>query len=396
MSETPAVKRILVLRDHRLPFVDLDLTDSETGNSSQEICLIGPNGSGKSALLARLHEAITGIPRWIESGEGYCLLRLTLEGEDLYLAKRFGERDGHVFRVSIESSEQWQSLPVNAPSFDELREIFAEHLVLGSSPGFPTGTAFWFDAERHLVDGDSAPELGPFLERLLRAREEAFHQFLRAPENREKTVAEVERDFESSSPHALPVLRDFWSRLLQPLGIRVEFGRTDGPFFNAKGGLIPLERLGHPLRLTLLRTGLFVVREADEFEPILFLDGPEDGLHPELCTKLIPLYRSLAGATPQILVATQSPLIAAGFAPSQRRRLQVGPNDEVTFARGIAPKGASIDEVLRDDFGLAYSTSVPKTTGAPAAARLKRAIRESEDEDELADLIDEVISIRKF
>jgi len=89
-------------------------------------------------------------------------------------------------------------------------------------------------------------------------------------------------------------------------------------------------------------------------------------------------------------------LIAAGFAPSQRRRLQVGPNDEVTFARGIAPKGASIDEVLRDDFGLAYSTSVPKTTGAPAAARLKRAIRESEDEDELADLIDEVISIRKF
>ena len=80
MSDAPVLKRLLILRDERLPFIDLDLTDPETGSPLDEICLIGPNACGKSTLLARLHEAMTGRSRWMELGEAYFLAKWQIEG----------------------------------------------------------------------------------------------------------------------------------------------------------------------------------------------------------------------------------------------------------------------------------------------------------------------------
>lgn len=408
MSDIPVLKRLLLVRDPRLPFLDLDLTDPDTGAPLPEVCLIGPNGSGKSTLLARLHEAVTGLPRWMESEEGWFLAKYALGEEgDLYLAKPFGGGDGHVFRPSIESSELWPTLATAPPDFEELRDLFAEDLVLESAPGFAAPASLWFDGERSLVSGETADDLASFLERCLHGRQEAFHRFLRATENREKTVAEVEREFEASSPHALPLLKTAWNRLLAPSGLRVEFGREDGSFFDPSGRPVATERLGGALRRALLRTGIAASRETTA----LFLDNPEEGLHPELVLDLIPLHRSLAEANPpRLFVATQSPLTASCFAPACRLRLVPGEDGILRTVRGVAPQGAWIDDILHSDFGIAKAPPLPKVEAAPAVVEepepvfelpsdpsdLKRAIQETDDEDELADLIDEVISIRKI
>jgi hypothetical protein len=64
--------------------------------------------------------------------------------------------------------------------------------------------------------------------------------------------------------------------------------------------------------------------------------------------------------------------------------------------RGLAPEGAGAEDLLRSDFGLAgpEAPAKPKPVRVERPGRLKRAIRESENEGELADLIDEVISFR--
>ena len=72
----------------------------------------------------------------------------------------------------------------------------------------------------------------------------------------------------------------------------------------------------------------------------------------------------------------------------------------MTLARSTAAADAPIATILEIDFGLVETATAPHANApiAPApsnSSRLKRAIREADDEGELANLIDEVISIRK-
>ncbi len=414
MSDIPVLKRLLLVRDPRLPFLDLDLADPDTGEPLPEICLIGPNGSGKSVLLARLHEAITGRPRWMETEEGWFLAKYAIGDEgDLYLAKPFGGGDGHVLRPDIEATEAWETLATDPPPFEDLRALFPDDFVLGSTPGFASVGALWFDRERCLEDGNAADDLPSFLGRCLHERQEALHRFLRAPENREKTVAQVEREFEASSPHALPLLKQAWNRLLAPSGLRIEFGREDGSFFDRSGAPVAEERLGEALRQALRRVGIAAAHGTAN----LFLDNPEEGLHPELAFDLIPVYRSLAAGGPtRLFVATQSPLTVSSFPPVCRLRLVRGEDGALRLLRGAAAPGAGIDEILHLDFGIPLPQPPPQPeTPAPSAAGAEtegeaengsapppsdpagpqRAIPETDDEDELAELIDEVTSPRR-
>ncbi len=413
MSDTPLLTRLLLVRDPRLPFLDIDLTDPQSGAPLPEICLIGPNGSGKSTLLARLHEAITGRPRWMEAEEGWFLAKYALGDEgELYLAKPFGGGKGHVLRPDIEATETWQSLRTNPPHFDELRDLFPQELILGSTPGFATVGALWGDPERCLVNGSAVDDLPAFLRRCLQEREEAIHRYLLAPENREKTVAEVAREFDAASPHSLPHLRHAWNRLLAPSGFHVSFGQEEGVFFDEKGRPLREDRLGPALRRCLHHVGIAATHRVAN----LFLDDAEEGLFPALVQDLIPLYRALAPVpSPRLLVATHSPLIAAHFPPEARLRLGHREDGELQITRGLAPSSAGIDELLMQDFGLAWMPSPPQPAPSPQAPpvvetlpeeeappappsdplELKRAIRQAEDENELANLIDEVVSLRR-
>lgn len=393
MSDTPVLKRLLLLRDERLPFVDLDFTDPESGEALSEVCLLGPNGCGKSTVLARIHEVASGMPRWLEAGEGYFLAKYGFEGEDLYLARSFEGGPGHLFRGTIERGELWARLPQEAPSFEEFLTLASDDLVLGATPGFAGEMSLWLDEARNRVAGEAAPDLETFLREILQERREAFHRFLRLPENREKTIAEVERDFEAGSAHARPLLRETWDSLLAPSHLRVDFASEEGPFFTHSGVAVPLGRLGATLSRLLLQTGLAATVDSDW----IFLDAPESGLHPALVRQLVPMFRGLPGSrSARRFLATQSAGIASAFPPASRLRLIPLPDGGLRVEHGQAPETASTEDLLQSDFGLGPATapSKPKPVRAERPGRLKRAIRQSENEGELADLIDEAISFR--
>lgn len=393
MSDTPVLKRLLILRDERVPFVDLDLTHPETGEALPELCLIGPNGCGKSNLLARIHEVVSGEPRWLESGDGYFLAKYGFDGEDLYLARAFGGGPGHVCRDAIERGGLWKRLAEEAPPFEEFPALASAELVLGAAPGFDRAVSLWLEDSRNRIDGQPAPDLEAFLREILQECREAFHRFLRIPGNREKTIAELERDFEAGSPHALPLLREAWDSLLAPANLRIDFAREEGFIFDSGGAAVPSGRLGGALARLLLQTGLAATFASDW----LFLDTPEAGLHPLLARQLMPLFRSLTGSrSSRRIVATQSAEVAAAFPPESRLRLLPQPGGSLRVERGISSEGAGLDEILRSDFGVGAAPVPPKPKPVrdERPGRLRRAIRRSENEGELADLIDEAISFR--
>jgi energy-coupling factor transporter ATP-binding protein EcfA2 len=397
MSDAPVLKRLLILRDDRLPFVDLDLTDPETGEPLGEICLIGPNGCGKSSLLARLHEAVTGRPRWMELGDAYFLAKWQVGEEDLYFSRPFGGSEGICFRSDIESSAEWSKFTGDPPVFEDLRTLFADDVILDSTPGFGSGAALWCDPDHCLVDGESPGDLTAFLELSLHERREAFHRFLRDPGNRERTVAEVEEIFAATSPHALRHLRDAWDRVLASSGLRVSLGGDEACLVDRSGSPVPLERLGSTLRQLLLQVGLASSRP----DAHLFLDEAGAGLGPALALDLAPLLRSLAASPRERrFIATNSPLVASRFAPPSRIRFASGDGGILTLARSNAPAEAPLATLLEMDFGViesatAYHPDLPPAPMAVDSSRLKKAIRESDDEGELANLIDEVVWIRK-
>ncbi len=397
MSDAPVLKRLLILRDDRLPFVDLDLTDPGTGEPLGEICLIGPNGCGKSTLLARLQEVVTGRPRWMESGDAYFLAKWRVEEEDLYFSRPFGGCEGIVFRSDIESSPEWSKFTGEPPAFEDLRTLFAANVILDSTPGFGSAASLWCDPDHCLVDGESPGDLTAFLELSLHERREAFHRFLRDPGNREKTVAAVEEIFEATSSHALRHLRQAWDRILAPSGLRVTIGGDEVGLVDRSGSPVPLERLGSTLRQLLLIVGLAALRP----DAHLFFDEAGAGLGPALALDLAPLLRSLAASPRErLFIATNSPLVASQFAPPSRIRFALGNGGTLTLARSSAPAEATLATLLEMDFGVIESATAcqPDLPSAPTAvdsSRLKKAIRESDDEGELANLIDEMMWIPK-
>jgi hypothetical protein len=143
----------------------------------------------------------------------------------------------------------------------------------------------------------------------------------------------------------------------------------------------------------LLQTGLAATVDS----AWIFLDAPESGLHPALVRQLVPMFRGLPGSrSARRFLATQSAGIASAFPPASRLRLIPLPDGGLRVEHGQAPETASTEDLLQSDFGLvpAAAPSKPKPVRDERPGRLKRAIRQSENEGELADLIDEAISFR--
>jgi predicted ATPase len=400
MSEPPVLARLLVCGDPLLPFLDLDLgaaLDASVGGDPG-LCLVGPNGTGKSALLERLHEAVTGIAPASRMG-GYLLAKFRSEEGEFYLARSPGAEPIRL-RAEVEASPAWERLAEDPPAFAELREIFADELEEG--PAGEPPAALWCDESRCLVDGSAAEDFADFLERSLRKREDAFYRFLRDPENRERVVAEVESEFEARSPESLAGLRQVWDALLAPVGLGIDFGSSGRPFVDGAGAALPLVRLGSALRKALWRTGLAdAMGTAVGTRPKqLFLDEPDEGLHPVIAAKLVSLFRAAAGPGAALFVATSSPFVAAAFPPARRLLLGRGSDGMPTFTSSAAPEGASFDELLRLDFGLGDpSAKATPRAGAASGSKPETApeppVRDPEIEEELADLIDGVISFRQ-
>ena len=408
MAELHHLKRLLLSRYRQFAHCEIDLTDSETGTILPDLCLIGPNGSGKSTLLAELHQCMgpssSVTTTHDDLADALVLAKYSTDGDDRYLARRAGGVDGDILVLdpAMEESDQWATLASSPPGFDEFRTRFAGYLLDEPVPTpAPENRRAWFSPGLSLLDGRDAGDFAAFLERHLEERESQYHLYLKRLENRDKTIAEVEREFEADAPYVLTALKDIWGSLMEPCGLRFDFAQTAAPVLLPDGGSLPFDALSPAIRNLLLRIGQVYSQYfgADLRHGCLFLDTPEEGLAPELRSTLIDLYRTfLITQKAPIFVATHCPLIAAQFPPARRLRLKCLPDGSVTVSKGVAAAGSDLTRILKSDFESDLQRSAPRHSEARSSryTQLKRAIQESENQDELADLIDEVMTMRKL
>jgi energy-coupling factor transporter ATP-binding protein EcfA2 len=409
MAELHHLKRLLLSRYRQFAHCEIDLTDPETGTILPDLCLIGPNGSGKSTLLAELHQCMDPCAAPVTTAhddlaDALVLAKYGTDGDDRYLARPAAGVDGDILVLdpAMEESDQWETLASSPPGFDEFRTRFAGYLLDEPVPTpAPENRRAWFSPGLSLLDGRDAGDFAAFLERHLEERESHYHLYLKRPENRDKTIAEVEREFESSAPYVLTALKEIWGSLMEPCGLRFDFAQTDAPVQMSNGSSLPFDALSPAIRNLLLRLGQVYSQYfgTDLRQGSLFLDTPEEGLAPELRSALIDLYRTfLITQKAPIFVATHCPLIAAQFPPARRLRLKCLPDGSVTVSKGVAAAGSDLNRILKSDFESDLQRTAPRHSEARSSryTQLKRAIQESENQDELADLIDEVMTMRKL
>ncbi len=407
MTELPALKRLLIFRDPRLPFADLDFSDATTGSALAGCCLIGPNGIGKTTILGYLQALLSGRPYPdSEDHPGFLLAKFGSSEGDFYYARSASVSDGNFFQVDIEKSDFWKKRTDPSLDLAAFNTALSKYILPNPSISpFLRDHCLWLGESCDLDGVRQTEDFPAFLQSLTRRREECFHQFLRDPQNRDKTVAEVEVAFETESPEALLHLRSIWQRLLASTGIQVDFSAPQGPFL-VKSGESALPRLGGAIQRLLLRSA-FVLAHVQRAvvagtSPIrLFCDSPELALHPRLVMDYFAFLRTPIQSSelhsPILYLATHSPELAASFSPEQRLRLD---SDSAGSLITIRSKDRDFDRILQRDFGMENIVASPSPsrdsdTTHRHTQRLKRAIRESEKEDELANLIDEMISLGK-
>ncbi len=410
LSSPYLIERIILSNHQQFAHCDIDLCHPGSNEPMRECCFIGVNGTGKTDLLKALYRSISRPDeRSNFDPEPLVLTKIRTSSSSFYqLQCDVSDSDGDILRyhVALEEDESWQQLAETPFTVSEFVEVFQDYRyssdddpgTVQSDPEYPF-TAFFSPSET-LVNGKVSEGLTEFLADLNREREAEFFSFLKQADNRSKTVEEAEVDFLQESPNILMGLKEIWDKMIVPSGLSFQAEGGGRLVANMAGAEVNFSNLSTALRCLLFKTGQ-VYRHyfRKNYQPgFLFLIEPETSLHPELQFNLINLYRSILSNHPsQLFVSTHSPLIATQFSEHSRILLNLESDGTVRVTRGKAPQGGDLNQILMKDFGL--KTVKPQERSEPTGdySKLKRAIRESdEQEDELADLIDQVVTIRRI
>lgn len=396
MADIHKIERIVLENFQQFPGTSIDLRSPSTNRPLEEVCLLGVNGTGKSSLLEQIHGAIT-----FDGGT-----RIQEDAARILTAHRVD--DELFFRLRTRAGDCWYCIPEAdskeflddaevPPTIGEFCSEFSEFVI--SKPPISESPIAFFSPAKSMIGSREAQGFDAFMEARLQERSITFRDFLRRPENRSKTVGDVEEEFADQSPGILDSLNGIWDHVLKQASLKFDPDGKGTLLSKVTGKEIEFSQLSPGMQKFLLCLGhvfclYFQKKDQGGF---LFLDEPETGLHPELQLILINLYRSvLSQQGAQLFVSTHSPLIATQFAPESRVVLQFAEDGHILVSRGTAAEGTDPNDILQRDFGV-KSLHPRKRSEQPAkVSQLKKAIRETDDQTELADLIDEVMSIRRF
>lgn len=223
----------------------------------------------------------------------------------------------------------------------------------------PSGT----DSDKHyFVSQATVNDFWTLLIRRIKQRESDFQLALRQERNRNRTIQEVEREFDAKHPEMLHSLGQLWNRLLSRAGLEFDVEGASIPVQltdNLKAYIrlssnhrpIPYDELSTGIRNFIFRLGhlqAIFFQELDK-EPLLFVDEPETSLHPDFLFDLVDIYRSVAPRA-QMFFATHNPIIAAQFRPEERFILEFDDDGFVSARPGVTPEGDDPNDVLKKDF----------------------------------------------
>lgn len=407
MSEIPVLEHLVLSRFRQFRHCDIDLTHPRTGEPLRQICLTGANGTGKSTLLTQIHRAYrlassseseSPVASVANPGDSLALFGFRTESGRCHLAVPGesgpdGSARGRWFGPELESSPEWEALAENPVGYAEFVDRFSD-FALGednSPPSFADAdTLSWFSPRQFVVNGQPLEGFNSFLAAKRAERQRQYHEFLQRDENRERTVAEVEHEFQQIFPGVLFALDDLWRGTLERNHLRFRPGHEPAFQCLVTGDEFEFDSLGSGLRRYLLGTAELFSRsfQQPDSSEILFLELPESGLHPELAAEWMSFHQTRLAQHPgRLFVETHLEQISSRLAPEEVFELRCDPE------RGVVceSKGANAGSAPASD-------QTDRPGRGPHMARLeriKRTIRETDDQDELADLIDEVISFRR-
>ncbi|MEM6916944.1 MAG: hypothetical protein AAF491_10295 [Verrucomicrobiota bacterium] len=405
MPEVQQVKRLILAQFQQFRLCDLDFTDPSTGRSLHRICLTGPNGCGKSTILAQIYHAVDPemLPLAVDEdreANALILVKYGLGAQSVYLARnglRLGASGSKFtwFSDDIENSPGWPAFLEKGMGFHEFDDQFEDYAVNpDDSLTAPDSATAWFSPNMDLVNSSPADDLREMIDSLGEQRSHLFHEFLRHPDNRNETVSSVEDLFEQAFPDPLVSISNAWERVLTPANITFSREGQGGLLSTRTGERILFSSLSPGLQRFLLRTGhLRLLKLENRHDRSLYVfDEPENGLGEDLASSLLEdAIGHGIGPEAQTFVATRSPSLVRTFTEAETFRLLFDNADGIRLDRDLPT-----EPVPSEESADAPEQSVPTPPpNAVRLARLKREIQESEDQDELADLLDEWISIRR-
>lgn len=401
MPETARITRIILSRFRQFGYCDIPLKHPETGEPLSRVCFLGPNGIGKSTVLEQLFRVFAPEDSLSPSSDdALILVKINIANETAFRASNGANHERPIwFQGNIEDSTRWSSLEKNPPGFHEFVERFSDY-ALQSIPEFDTSGLAWFSPGKNSIDGDSVTGFREFLEARELDRAASYHEFLKHPDNRDRTVAEIDAEFAAAHPNVLESLQDLWNPVLEPAFL--EFNPADNGTLTSRqtGDEIPFSSLStglrnHLLRIARLHAHFFQEPDSDGF---LFLDDPDTGLNPDLARSQMQFFHDLfSNRSGQIFATTHSPRVASLFEPEERITLRFDSGRGVAVGEKITPEPVELatppEEDPETDTG-PITRPIP-TPNQERLAQIKRAMEETEDQDELADLLDEMMALRR-
>jgi predicted ATPase len=222
-------------------------------------------------------------------------------------------------------------------------------------------------------------------------RRDEFLLYLAEKPTQEKTVSEALAEFRDKTPNQLEELAGYWNGALEETA-GITFHTNTATFSYAEAtDPVEFNSLSRALQLFLNRTGLIFLTLIENYDQpsLILIDEPEAGLSPALAGAFIKIIEELTeGKNAQLVFTTKNPDIAA-IAPTSS-----------TFELKLDLHGTRIakanQESHQKETPEASDESKPRTPNKANFARLKRAIEETDDQDELANLVDELMSLRNL
>jgi hypothetical protein len=372
--------------------VTFDFTDPKTGKPLDRICLIGGNGTGKSTILRLLaSERVLGVPsampRWSAKLGANSSMSVDFENEAracLFGSPnqlKWGKRENPL--AALGEDELDQPIPMGASeeqkawvsNLQNLVTVFCppdSELAPGSSkitdlPSANLNAALTFlkkPPTKFMVGQDKVADFWKLLIALIKNREARLIDYTQLPENQERTISAVQKEFLAQNPDILKELASFWEPILMKAGLRFDYEKASQPVqltdnlkayihLVAENAVLPYAELSTGIRSFLFRLGhLFTVfRYHREKGGIVLIDEPENSLYPDFLFDLLACYERTAPGS-QMFFATHSPIVAAQFKPEERFILEFDPDRGVVVRRGVTPEGDDPNDVLLKDFAV--------------------------------------------
>lgn len=373
--------------------VTFDFTDPKTGKPLDRICLIGGNGTGKSTILRLLaSDKVLGVPSSTPRWAGKMASKAALFVE-------FEKGDSNACLAGYPSQLKWNAR--REPKSREDLEDFAEMVPMGNTeeqkqwiaelrdlitvycppdselapnssritdlPAANLNAALRFlktPPIKFMVGQDKVADFWTLLIALIKDREARLIEYNRLPENQNRTISEVEKEFLARNPDILKELADFWDPILKKAGLKFDYEQASQPiqlndnlkayiYLAAENAVLPYAELSTGIRSFLFRLGhLYTIFRYHRGKGgVVLIDEPENSLYPDFLFGLLAHYEQTASGS-QMFFATHSPIVAAQFKPEERFILEFDPDRGVIVRRGVTPEGDDPNDILLKDFAV--------------------------------------------